>query len=115
MVLMSERAAASSAEVVVSLYDELLTDLHGASESQDLSARLAHGRAVVAELLALLDSDLDTDGPHPLSTVHRYIDERLVIAQTTHDPSMLLGLTAHVERLRRSWSLALAATKGAGV
>jgi flagellin-specific chaperone FliS len=100
--------APSSAELVIGLYDQLLDDVQGAWESRGLNARLTHGREVVAQLLGLLDSDLDTDGPHQLSTVHRYIDERLALAQARRDPSALLGVAAHVERLRRSWSLALA-------
>jgi len=108
-----EAEAASSAQLIVRLYDALLHDLRYARASirrgdrEQLDHLLAHGQQVVVELLTTLDSELDAGLSQQLSERHEHLHACLARARATGDATLVDEMAALVQPLRESWAHAV--------
>jgi flagellar biosynthetic protein FliS len=108
-----EAEAASSAQLVVRLYDALLDDLRQArtsirrGERERLDVLLAHGQDVAVELLTTLDSELDAGLAHHLSERHEQLLACLARARASGDAALVDEAAALVQPLRDSWAHAV--------
>ncbi|MEW5916646.1 MAG: flagellar export chaperone FliS [Gemmatimonadota bacterium] len=110
--------SASPGELVVMIYDHLLSNLVKASRAlgsspQELEQRskaLSVSRAAVAELLATLDAEKGGEIAHTLRSLYAFFLMELSTLGVTPDGDRLDRLTRMVQELREAFASALTQT-----
>ena len=101
--------SSTPAELVVTLYERLLSDLKGvaiAIRAGDIEAkaeRMQRATDVVFELLASLDREQGGEVSQRLAALYSYMISRLGEVSRTLNPSILDELAGHVEALLSAW------------
>lgn len=95
---------ASKTELVVILYDLILSDIKEANRyfgEEDLSSfvhELKHASKCVNELMATLDYKISLS--HELLSLYSYVNKTIIAAQMKKDPSLLSSVVSVIEKLK---------------
>lgn len=104
---------ASSAELILQLYDGLVRNLRAAQLGMDAGDReqthlvLVRAQDIVLELMTSLNPEVESDLPQQLAALYEYLHYRLVRANTAQDRAAVQEVLDHTLRLREAWAQAV--------
>jgi flagellar protein FliS len=109
---------ASSAALVIMLYDRLIADIQraiAAMQQNDIEARcseLKHALLILQQLEGSLDHEHGGTAARNLAAFYSYARAKVLEAQIKMDPAMLRKLIAHFQDVKGAWQQADAPSEG---